>query len=174
MINLNTKYPTLIYNDFLIDPSIMDKIIENKNNNKKRLNIQLDYRNSIYDPYIKFIVDISSNFLKLNKFNHNKNIYYIDIIRYKLNNEKKPVDSGLAWHCENDNNEILITVLLYLNISNTIINGNLMYKDINNNKNIIYIKSGTTIIMDGNVQHKPQDPCGDGIRDLIIVSFKKI
>ena len=35
------------------------------------------------------------------------------------------------------------------------------------------IKSGTTVIMDGQVPHKPQDPYGTGIRDLVIVSFKK-
>ena len=35
------------------------------------------------------------------------------------------------------------------------------------------IKSGTTIIMDGNVPHKPQNPYGTGIRDLIIVNFEK-
>ena len=42
-------------------------------------------------------------------------------------------------------------------------------KDIDGKKQMIDIRSGTTIIMDGNVPHKPQDPCGTGRRDLIIV-----
>ena len=55
----------------------------------------------------------------------------------------------------------------------TIIDGNLMYKDKDNVKNILTIKSGITVIMDGRVLHKPQNPYGLGKRDLIIVSFRK-
>ena len=67
----------------------------------------------------------------------------------------------------------VITVLLYLTIDEGIKEGNLRYKDKNNNKIVLNIKSGTTVIMDGNVPHKPQDPYGSGKRDLIIVSFEK-
>ena len=98
----------------------------------------------------------------------------MDVIRYNLKNEMKGVSSGLAWHCDSDNGNNLITVLLYLRLDDTIIDGNLRYKDINNTKQIIPICSGTTIIMDGNVPHKPQNPYGTGKKDLIIVSFKKL
>ena len=64
-------------------------------------------------------------------------------------------------------------MLLYLRIDEGIKEGNLRYKDKNNKKLVISIKNGTTIIMDGNVKHKPQDPYGSGIRDLIIMSFEK-
>jgi hypothetical protein len=97
----------------------------------------------------------------------------MDVIRYNLCNETQRVDSGLAWHCENDNGNNLITVLLYVRLDDTIIDGNLRYKDKDNRKQVIQIQSGTTIIMDGDVPHKPQDPYGTGKRDLIIVSFKK-
>tara|TARA_B100000212_G_scaffold329803_1_gene295424 strand:- start:441 stop:737 length:297 start_codon:yes stop_codon:yes gene_type:complete len=97
----------------------------------------------------------------------------MDVIRYNLQNETQRVDSGLAWHCENDNGNNLITVLLYLRLDDTVIDGNLRYKDKKNNKQVITIQSGTTIIMDGDVPHKPQDPYGTGKRDLIIVSFNK-
>ena len=60
-----------------------------------------------------------------------------------------------------------------LRIDDDIIDGNLRYKDRDGTKKLIEIKSGTTIIMDGNVPHKPQDPYGTGIRDLIIMSFVK-
>ena len=68
----------------------------------------------------------------------------------------------------------MITVLLYLHIDKTVKDGNLRYRDKDNVKQIIEIKSGTTVIMDGRVKHKPQDPYGSGRRDLIIISFEKI
>jgi len=40
-------------------------------------------------------------------------------------------------------------------------------------KQVLPLKSGLTVIMDGNVTHKPQVPYGTGKRDLIIVSFEK-
>ena len=51
---------------------------------------------------------------------------------------------------------------------------NLKYKDKHNKKIILKIKSGTTVIMDGNVPHKPQNPYGSGKEHLIIISFEKI
>ena len=95
----------------------------------------------------------------------------MDVIRYNLQDEQKRVKSGLAWHCENDNGNNLISVLLYLRLDEGVKDGNLRYKDIDGQKQMIDIRSGTTIIMDGNVPHKPQDPYGTGRRDLIIVSF---
>ena len=165
MYRLDTSYPTIIFEDYFIDPSIMDHVIKKKN--KKRISQQLWYKDK-YNPYVSFICDIASNLL-----NHNRDIWYIDLIRYQFNNVKKPVKSGLAWHCENDNDDNLITVLFYLHIDETIKEGNLMYKDKDNVKNILTIKSGITVIMDGRVLHKPQDPYGLGKRDLIIVSFRK-
>ena len=96
-----------------------------------------------------------------------------DVIRYQLKDDTKGIDSGLAWHCENDNYPNVITVLMYLHIDETIKDGHLRYKDKDNTKLVLEIKSGTTVIMDGNVPHKPQDPYGTGRRDLIIVSFEK-
>lgn len=170
MRKLNTKYPTLIYDDYLIDPSLINNLI--KNTNKKRNKVEYDYTNK-HNPYLSFIRDVSSEFLNLYGFQHNKDKWYMDVIKYKLENDTKRIDSGLAWHCENDNYPDLITLLLYLRIDDGIIDGNLKYKDINGTKNILPLKSGTTIIMDGNVTHKPQDPYGTGFRDLIIISFDK-
>ena len=62
---------------------------------------------------------------------------------------------------------------MYLHIDDKIKEGNLNYKDKYNNKLVLEIKGGTTVIMDGNVPHKPQDPYGSGKRDLIIMSFEK-
>ena len=170
MYHLDTPYPTIIFEDSFIDPSTMDHVIKKKK--KKRISQQLWYKDK-YNPYVSFICDVASNLLNLHNFHHNRGIWYIDLIRYQFNHVKKPVESGLTWHCENDNDDNLITVLFYLHIDETIINGNLMYEDKDNVKNILTIKSGITVIMDGRVLHKPQDPYGLGKRDLIIVSFRK-
>ena len=170
MRKLNTKHLTLIYDDYLIDPSIINKLIEKTN--KKRNKVEYDYTDK-FNPYLSFIRDVLSEFLNSYYINHNKNKWYMDVIRYNLKNDTKRIDSGLAWHCENDNFPNVITVLLYLRIDDGIIDGNLRYKDVNGTKKILPLKSGTTIIMDGNVPHKPQDPYGTGLRDLVIISFEK-
>ena len=169
MEKLNTLYPTEIYNDYLIDPAIMEQVLV-KNNSKRNVTFY-DYTET--NHYLNFIRDVASGFLKINGYEHKKNKWYIDVIRYKLENDTKKVKSGLAWHCENDNYPNVITVLLYLRIDEDIIDGNIRYKDVNNEKKVLLVKSGTTVIMDGNVPHKPQDPYGTGLRDLIIISFEK-
>jgi len=171
-MSLNTSHPTIVYKDYLLDPSIMDKLPNDKNKNDKRNVIFYDYSER-YNYYCNFVRDITSGFLEMNGFEHNKNKWYMDIIRYRLNDDTKRVSSGLAWHCENDNYPNVITVLLYLTLDEGIIEGNLRYKDKHSNKHVLNIKSGTTVIMDGNVPHKPQDPYGTGKRDLIIMSFEK-
>tara|TARA_B100000123_G_scaffold270386_1_gene248174 strand:+ start:120 stop:638 length:519 start_codon:yes stop_codon:yes gene_type:complete len=168
-VSLNTLYPTEVYRDYLVDPSIMDSIFEETD--EKRKVIFYDYKNN--NHYTSFIKDISSGFLNLNGHKHNPDEWYMDVIRYNLKDDMKRVKSGLAWHVENDNYPNVITLLMYLRIDDGIIDGNLRYKDKYNNKIVLKICSGTTIIMDGNVPHKPQDPYGTGKRDLIIISFKK-
>ena len=169
MEKLDTLYPTEVYSDYIVDPSIMNSIFEDTG--KKRKVVYYGYTDT--NQHTNFIKDISSGFLKMNGYTHNPDIWYMDVIRYKLNNDKKRVKSGLAWHVENDNYPNVVTVLMYLRLDEGIIDGNLRYKDKKNSKQLLNIKSGTTVIMDGNVSHKPQDPYGTGIRDLIIVSFKK-
>lgn len=172
MYQLNTLHPTIVYDDYLIDPSILNNLPQKKYENTKRDVQFYDYTDS-YNHNLNFIRDITSGFLEMNNFQHNKDRWYMDVIRYRLDNDTKRVCSGLAWHCENDNYPNVITVLLYLTIDETIKEGNLRYKDKHNNKLILKIKSGTTVIMDGNVPHKPQEPYGTGKRDLIIISFEK-
>ena len=169
MEKINTFYPTEVYHDYLIDPSIMEQLFVDKG--KKRNVTFYDHTNK--NQHTNFIRDIASEFLNMNNFKHKKNKWYMDVIRYKLENDTKRVQSGLAWHCENDNYPNVITVLLYLRIDEGIIDGNIRYKDMNNQKKVLSVKSGTTVIMDGNVPHKPQDPYGTGLRDLVIISFEK-
>ena len=173
MYYLNTRFPTIIFDDYIMDPSIMNNLIEESD--EKRIAVIYDYKHypSECNSYLNFVRDICSEFLKSNNFEHNKEKWYIDAIRYKLKNVTKRVKSGLAWHCENDNGKNLITVLMYMNIDEGVIDGNLRYKDKNNIKKLLNVKSGTTVIMDGKVPHKPQDPYGTGYRDLVVISFEK-
>tara|TARA_B110000285_G_scaffold233427_2_gene307217 strand:+ start:2290 stop:2805 length:516 start_codon:yes stop_codon:yes gene_type:complete len=170
MFQLNTSHYTSVYSNYLIDPYIIDYLI--KPNNKKRNKILYDYT-GCFNPYCNFIRDVSSGFLDIFNCKHNKYVWYMDVIRYNLENDVKGVNSGLAWHCENDNYTDVITVLMYLTIDDGIKDGNIRYKDKNSIKRVLHLKGGTTIIMDGDVQHKPQDPYGSGKRDLIIMSFEK-
>lgn len=166
---LNTSHPTIVFDDYIVDPSVIDELLQS---NKKKERCVYNYKKR-FNPTTLFIRDIASEFLSNNMFPHKKDFWFMDVIRYSLTNETKPVSSGLVWHCENDEYTDVVCVLLYLHIDEEIKDGNLRYKDKYNQKHIIPIKGGTTIIMDGNVKHKPQDPYGSGKRDLIIVSFRK-
>jgi len=172
VFNLNTEFPTIVLkNHPVIDPMVIDSFMKKKKSLKEHH--MLSYSEKI-TPNISFIKDIASGLLDMYNFDHNKSIWYMDVIRYQLDGQIKPVDSGLAWHCENDNYPNLTSVLFYLHKDNTIKNGNLRYIDNHNVKKTIEINSGTTIIMDGGVMHKPEKPTGSGRRDLIIVSFRNL
>ena len=169
--SLNTTYPTLVFNNEpLVDSSFVEALSESQG--QKRHTTYHDY-SELQNETKQKVVNACSDFLSKYGFKHNQNKWSMDVIRYNLENETQRVDSGLAWHCENDNGNNLITVLMYIRLDEGIKDGNLRYKDKQSNKKVIHIKSGTTIIMDGNVPHKPQDPYGTGRRDLIIVSFEK-
>ena len=170
MAKLNTSYPTIVFDKPLVDSTIIESLSESKG--EKRHTTYHDYSEPM-DYKKESVVSACSDLLIEHGFPHDRYNWSMDVIRYNLCNETQRVDSGLAWHCENDNGNNLITVLLYVRLDDTIIDGNLRYKDKENQKQVIQIQSGTTIIMDGDVPHKPQDPYGTGKRDLIIVSFKK-
>ena len=85
MNKLDTLYPTEVYSDYLVDPSIMDSIFEDTQ--EKRKVVFYDYTNT--NNYTNFIKDISSAFLTMNFHNHNPDIWYMDVIRYNLKNVKK-------------------------------------------------------------------------------------
>ena len=170
MFKLNTNYNTTVFTNIsIIDPSTMNYFVEDES--VKREHYGYYHKEKSHDN-IMFIRDITSNFLEMYGFDHNKDIWYMDVIRYNLDNEKKPIDSGLVWHCENDNYPNLITVLMYLRVDEGIKNGNLGYIDSSNIKQTIKINTGTIIIMDGRVEHKPENPIGTGKRDLISISFE--
>lgn len=84
-VSLNTLYPTEVYSDYLVDPSIMDSIFEDTG--EKRRVIFYDYTDA--NHYTNFIKDISSQFLTMHGHKHNPDEWYIDVIRYNLEDDKK-------------------------------------------------------------------------------------
>jgi len=173
MLSLKTTHPTLVQYDPYIDPSMMDTLLSKDSSSWKRRTDYYGFTDQAND-HTKFVRDISSSILDEYGFNHLKDKWYMDVIRYNLNDDQKRVKSGLAWHCENDNYPNVITVLHYLRLDEGLVDGNLRYKDNKGKKCVLPIVSGTTVIMDGQVPHKPQDPYGSGIRDVVIVSFVKM
>ena len=168
--HLNTSHDTVVYPDTpLIEPEVIHEIMGPKEDvlDKK---VYWYKDKDIPQELIKIRDDVSS-FLRTHGFNHNDNIWYADLVRYKLDNSE-PVDSGLVWHYENMNYPDLITCLCYLKKDESLEGGNLRYKDKNNEKKVIQVSTGTTVIMDGRVEHKPEAVSGTGQRDLIIISFQ--
>jgi len=153
----------------LLEPDVIHRIMGPK---EYVLDKQVYYYKSTDNPPELYAIqnDISS-FLSKQGIHHNKSIWYADLIRYKPDSAGS-VDSGLVWHTENMNYPDLISVLCYLRKDETIKSGNLRYKDKDNEKKVIHVSTGTTIIMDGRVEHKPEKVHGTGQRDLIIVSFQ--
>ena len=172
MFSLDTEHDTNVFRNLgIIDPATIEEIVEEET--VKREHYGFDYRTTdLNTPTIEFIHTVASNFLDMFNYNHKTNTWFMDVIRYNLDDDK-PIDSGLAWHCENDNYPNLITVLLYVRVDKDIKNKDLGYIDSRGIEQTIMIDAGTIIIMDGNVFHKPENPFGSGKRDLIAVSFEK-
>ena len=57
MYLLDTFYPTIIHDDYILDPSIMDHLIKDTRN--KRNKEEYDYTDK-FDPYHRFIQEITS------------------------------------------------------------------------------------------------------------------
>ena len=172
VFNLDTTNDTRIFRGFgIIDPSVVEGIVECDAVDREHYGY--DYRSiDLNGPTIMFIQQVASEFLDMFNYNHKKTIWYMDVIRYNLNGET-PIDSGLAWHCENDNYSNLITVLMYPRVDGGVRHGGLGYIDSKGVEQKIMIETDTVIVMDGEVVHKPDNPHGIGKRDLIAVSFEK-
>ena len=81
MYYLNTSFPTLVSEEYIVDPSIIENLLTDTD--KKRQKEYYEYTDK-YNPYLHFIRDITSGFLELNNFEHNKEKWYMDVIRYNL------------------------------------------------------------------------------------------
>ena len=124
------------------------------------------------DNIISFLTKASSILQEYNYHVDNNN-YHLDFHRYNLFGEK--VSSKLDWHCDDYGgvNYPVNTAIFYLRKDPSIDGGNLIVKE-NNTENTITIKDNTIVLMDGRLEHKPEDLKGFGCRDSIVVQFKRI
>jgi len=167
---LNTSHDTVVFpRPPLIEAEVIHEIMGSKEYTLDK--IAYYYKDEDIPQKLIQVRDDISSFLTKQGFQHNKDIWYADLIRYKLDNSE-PVDSGLAWHSENMNYPDLITCLCYLRKDETVQSGGLRYHSKEGSTKVIPVSAGTTVIMDGRVLHKPENPYGTGQRDLIIVSFQ--
>ena len=116
----------------------------------------------------------SSNILKENGFAIDKNNYHIDFHRYFLSNDDSKFKTDLDWHKDDKGatGYNVNTIIYYLNKDTTLEGGNLLYK--RNKKDYkISVESNLIILMDGRLIHKPEDICGYGRRDSIVIQFKR-
>ena len=88
-------------------------------------------------------------FLKQNGFQHDRNKWFMDVIRYNLKDETKRVKKWIGMALRKRQLSKCHHVLMYLRIDETLKDANIRYKDRNNEKRVIELESGTTVIMDG-------------------------
>ena len=124
------------------------------------------------DNMVSFLTKASSILQEYNYPIDNNN-YHLDFHRYNLFGEK--VSSRLDWHCDDygDVNYPVNTAIFYLRKDPSIDGGNLIVKE-KKIQNTISVKDNTIVLMDGRLEHKPEDLTGFGCRDSIVVQFKRI
>ena len=164
-MNVQLNSNLLIINEIPIDPKITEKIIGKRIFTREHCTFETSHSDS-NPPIIKFIIDISSGYLNLKGFNHIKNTWYMDIIRYNLNGES-------CSSCNLNYKEENLIIILFCLRNDSRIKGNLKYKDINNFEKTLIIENTITIIINTKLGCKLENCSGTGIRDIIVISFQK-
>ncbi len=114
------------------------------------------------------ILNDSIKMLKNNGYKFDPSIYYIELQRYNVNNKTKP---RYDWHVDDDGpiKGNVISLIYYLRKDDTIKGGDLAFfrKKIKVNENMV-------ITFKGNKYHRATDMSGYGVRDSIVVMFKRL
>lgn len=120
------------------------------------------------------LLDKSASLLTQNGLKINKNVFLIDFHIYNLKNDKYETD--LTWHQDDYGgiDEKVNTIIYYLQKDDSINKGNLLYLDKNKKINEIKIESNQIVMMDGRLEHKPDNLEGTGFRKSIVIQFKRI
>ena len=103
-------------------------------------------------------------------YNINPNIGVLECWSYNPNNNNV---NSLDRHTDDygNVNYPVETCILYTKKDETIIGGNFFYYK-NNIEHKIYIKSGTLLMMKGNLEHSPESITGVGQRNCLVCFFK--
>jgi hypothetical protein len=173
---MNSKYPLIVLNNQLLDleKKCFNNHIKKKKNGKFNQS-KIWYKDNVDKLKLSTeLINKSYQLLTQYGYNVDKNIFHIDFHTYNLLNNK--YKNAFAWHQDDYGaiNEKVNTIIYYLRKDEGIKSGNLLYKDKNNKKIEVVIKSNMILMLDGRIKHKPDNLEGYGLRNSIVVQFKRI
>lgn len=126
-------------------------------------------KKDILNPILKKVYEI----LDFNKFNYDKNKYYVEFHQRNCGFEKK-AHNLFEWH-KDDYGAVsykVFSTLFYIRKDCSVKGGNLLYKEDGKQMEHI-VRSGNILSFKGDLIHFPQESKGFGCRDLIVVFVKR-
>ncbi len=185
MLITNSITPKLVSS--YIDENVNNKFLEifNKHCNGNKPVTSKSFKFSEKDNIEKDfepIINIASNLLCYNDFNINTNHGFVELWKYEASGSK--VCGPLAIHIDDYGavNFPVETCIFYLNKDDGVIGGNLRYNEniekqscfgmFSRNLKCLDISSQMVVLLNGNLEHIPEDISGFGSRKCIVVQFR--
>lgn len=163
----DSSYDIKLYNN------LVEKYCVNIDVNTKTIfNHQIcsDYNDNI-DENILFVVEEAKKRLLSNGFKI-KDKFYVEFWSYKCFTS---IETPLCIH-QDDYGAVdypVETCIFYTQFDKDLEDGNLeIYNNFEEMKECVYIKEGDIILLSGNLNHKPQNVKGNGIRNCIVVQIE--
>ena len=163
---------------------LFDKYLKLKSNNEKISSSQYDFDELNKNHELNYIVDLAYDLMGLLNIPVKKSDGMIELWSYCPNGKK--LSSSLAIH-EDDYGGLpykVETCIFYLRKDEGINNGNLIYLENtkirefmcltfkNNVERKLEVKKNMVVVMNGNLEHQPEEMSGWGLRNCIVVQFK--
>lgn len=158
-----------------------NEVFRNKRNKTQDI-IRFRFNNKTKPEFLSYIINYAADLLEteLNITNFVKGKYMVEF--HQANLFANENIKSFNWHQDISviyPLKIPYTVLFYLRKDRTVKGGNLLIRPNitkfwpNKQNKFIPIKAGTIVIMDGEMEHKPEPASGSGCRDIIAVFFHK-
>lgn len=125
---------------------------------------------------LQSMLDWAATTLVKNGFSIDPTAWHIDFHRYTCHEDDEILASPLGWHRDNKGSVPwdCVTLIIYLSKSGTISGGNFRYVDERRHIVEVDVKTGTTVMMDGDIDHKPTGCGGVGVRESIVIQFRSV
>ena len=125
---------------------------------------------------LQSMLDWAAATLVKNGFSIDPTAWHIDFHRYTRRLGDEIFASPLEWHRDNKGGVPwdCVTLIVYLSKSGTISGGNFRYVDQQGHIVEVDVTTGTIIMMDGDIVHKPTGCGGVGVRESIVIQFKSV
>ncbi len=128
---------------------------------------------------LRSLLTESVHHLESHGFHVDPSSWTIDMHQYNL--QGQPMDTPLGWHKDDINGKDVHTLILYLRKDSSLMGGNLLVRN-NSDKDSeiteddwsIKVSPSWIVLMGGQVNHKPQDLSGHGIRNSLVFQFARI